>query len=636
MWNFSFVIPNIILLVTFLIFYFSQPHIPISKNRAFLRILFVEIATIIIDVIATACLENYSDYPIAFHLIVNVVYFVAFILRSVFFFHFTIAISSHKYQRKKREMLPAYSVFVFCLTLALMNLFVPTLFILDENGYHQGAFYNSIYLSAFFYVFISVACILSKRKNLSKSAFISALSFNMILFIGYVVRAFFPNYLVLDFFCLLSIIVIYLQFENSAIYTESRTGAFSHEALSLLLDEKVGKSETLALGILIYNYNDMREIYTGSQIDRGLRLIAESLKKMYPKLSLFYIYSGRFILIGSSADYKIEKIKEEIRNRFKKPWKCEENEMELYLDIRFVEASKDFKIKSSERFMNGIMSALNNIDIATDTDIVISEETFSVLEKNSRIKRAVRKAVENREVEMFLQPLVSAQTHEIIGAEALSRIRDADGALLPPTVFIPFAEKNGHINLLGEQMFEKACEFASTHDLDKMGISWINVNLSPLQFLRSDLTTRFSSILEHYGVSADKIHLEITEEAMIDYALLQKQIQNMKLKGFDFVLDDFGAGYSNVTRLRQYPFINIKLDMEVVWDYFKNREEILPALVRAFKNMGFSVTAEGIETKEMAKGMKDLGSDYLQGFYFSRPLSTQEFTKKYSKDKPPF
>ena len=181
-------------------------------------------------------------------------------------------------------------------------------------------------------------------------------------------------------------------------------------------------------------------------------------------------------------------------------------------------------------------------------------------------------------------------------------------------------------------MFESACAFFQNHrtEIEAMGLKWINVNLSPLQFLRSDLSSRFAALLEKYDVSADKIHLEITEEAMIDYALLQKQIQSMKRTGFDFVLDDFGSGYSNVTRLKQYPFVNIKLDMEVVWDYFKNRDQILPALIKAFKHMGFSVTAEGIENRDMAQEMRTLGCDYLQGFYFSRPLPAAAFLQKYA------
>ena len=164
-----------------------------------------------------------------------------------------------------------------------------------------------------------------------------------------------------------------------------------------------------------------------------------------------------------------------------------------------------------------------------------------------------------------------------------------------------------------------------------MGISWINVNLSPIQFLRPDLNKRFSKILEKYHVDAEKIHLEITEESMIDYALLQKQIQSMRSTGFQFVLDDYGSGYSNVSRLKKCPFINIKLDMEVVRDYFKEPDKFLPSLVQVFKQMNFTVTAEGVETLEMVESMKNIGCDFLQGYYFSKPLPAREFAEKYGK-----
>lgn len=630
MWNYNFVIPNIILLLTFLLFYFSQPHIPISRNRSFLRVLFVEIFVIFTDVVATLCLEDFSAYPRVLHIALNDFFFAGFILRTYFFFHFTFSLFRAKSQRTKREMFWGSFFMCVCLLIVLANFAFPTLFIIDQTGYHRGFLYNIIYVCAFFYLALTFSQLLENRKKMLKHDFLSAVIFNAILLLGYTVRFLFPQYLIMDLFCLLAIIIMYLSFENSALYLESRTGAFSMESLSALLEERVGKNNSLILGILLHNYNDMREIYSGTQIDSGIALIAENLRKTYPALSLFYIHSGRFVLVGNSDAYNVDSLKKEIRARFTKPWKSAGDEMELYLDVRFIEVSKDLCIVSADNMLHALLTAFNNSGIVSDSDMVISKETLVVLEKNTGIKRAVRRAVEEKSVEMFLQPLVEVGTHRLVGAEALARIRDADGSLLPPGVFIPIAEKNGHINNLGEQMFEKACAFVRDHDLEAMGISWINVNLSPLQFLQSDLSSRFAAILEKYDVSAEKIHLEITEEAMIDYALLQKQIQSMKNTGFEFVLDDFGSGYSNVTRLKQYPFINIKLDMEIVWDYFKNYDQILPALINAFKHMGFSITAEGIENKNMADEMQKLGCDYLQGFYFSRPLAVSEFIQKYT------
>ena len=112
---------------------------------------------------------------------------------------------------------------------------------------------------------------------------------------------------------------------------------------------------------------------------------------------------------------------------------------------------------------------------------------------------------------------------------------------------------------------------------------------------------------------------------MIDFSLMQEQIIELHQSGFEFALDDYGSGYSNLTRVRQYPFSNIKIDMEVVRNYYRDRDPLLPALLKGFKQMRFSITAEGIETEEMAEALREIGCDYFQGYYFSRPLPMEEF-----------
>lgn len=631
MWSYNFVVPNLILLGTFLVFYLLEPHLPVSKNRSFLRLVLAEIFVLILDLVSVKCLDNFAAYPVNLHITLNVLYFIAFLFRIAFFFHFTVVLFCTRYKKSPKIMLITYSVFLICVGFAVANLSVPTLFVIDSSGYHKWKFYNLIYICSYFYILLIFILLFAHRRELKKQALICATVYNLILFAGYIVRQLFSRYLIMDFFCMMAIVIIYLSFENSAYYIETKTGAFNLLSLEALLKESK-KVHSLILGITIRDYEGMREIYSGSKLDIGISLIADFLKKNYSRLSVFYINNGRFVLVGNTDNYSVELIKEEIKNRFNYPWQQEQTDMELFLEVRFVEVNKSLQTSNSTILLQGLLSAFNMLNNVLDSDVQISNETLRMIEKNTEVKRIVRDAVETKKVEMFLQPLISTKTNRVIGAEALARVRDANGDIMPPGIFIPVAEKNGYINLLGEQMFEKACEFVSTHDLNAIGLSWINVNLSPVQFLQNDLCTKFSEILKKYNVNADKVHLEITEEAMIDYALLQKQIQNMKSAGFEFVLDDFGAGYSNVTRLKHYPFINIKVDMEVVWDYFKTHEAILPALIKAFKNMGFTVTAEGIENEEMAEGMKSLGCDYLQGFYFSRPIPAEEFAQKYSNN----
>ena len=163
-----------------------------------------------------------------------------------------------------------------------------------------------------------------------------------------------------------------------------------------------------------------------------------------------------------------------------------------------------------------------------------------------------------------------------------------------------------------------------------MGIEWINVNLSPAQFIRSDLAERYAAIAEKYGIDPGSVHLEITEGAMVDDIFLQKQINAMTEKGFKFVLDDYGTGYSNLSRLNKCPFINVKLDMSIVWGFCKEPDAILPGMIEAFRHMGFGITAEGIENADMAGIMTQIGCDLLQGYHYSKPLPAAEFAEKYS------
>lgn len=523
---------------------------------------------------------------------------------------------------------PDFSFLSLWNCLSLQIFFFDTVFVVSDEGlYFKGFFYNVIYISGLFYLVLSVSRILANRKKFSRSCFIGAVSFNITLFFGYVARIMFPNYLIMNLASLLAIIIIFFTYENPVFFLAGKANAYNKKALYAMFAELCESKSPLLIGFVIYNYNELREIYSGRQMDRGIALICEYIEKKYPDLLRFYLHDGRFVLLGRDNS-KSSSLVKELTERFCSSWSAE-NDVDISLEVKFVQLAANLSLKKSDEILNGVFSAFRDAERLNTSDIVINEETIRKIEHSTLVKRAVEYAVEHDEVEMFLQPLVNTSDYKLVGAEALARIRDDKGNLVSPGLFIPIAEKNGRISMMGEQMFEKACKFIHDYDIDKMGISWINVNLSPIQFLRHDLNQRFSAMLEKYNVSADKIHLEITEATMIDYVLLKKQIDLMQKTGFQFVLDDYGSGYSNVSRLKRCPFINIKLDMEIVQDYFKDCDKILPALVHAFKQMNFTVTAEGVETLEMAESMKKIGCDFLQGFYFSKPLPVSEFVKKY-------
>ena len=315
-----------------------------------------------------------------------------------------------------------------------------------------------------------------------------------------------------------------------------------------------------------------------------------------------------------------------IAARFAEPWKTGVGE--LRLSISFVEADMEEMDCPAARLLNTLLISLDDLGRISEPDASRSlSESIEEINRKLDIRRCLENALKNDELEVFLQPLMDCRTGKRIAAEALVRLRDDDGKLIRPDLFISMAEQEGYIVRLGEQVLAKVCRFIRDNDMDALGIRWINVNLSPVQFMNRDIPRRFSQILEQYGVQQKMIHLEITEQSMIDFSLLRDQITGLHENGFEFSLDDYGSGYSNLTRVRQYPFTNIKIDMEVVRNYCRDRDVLLPALIRGFKEMNLSITAEGIETEEMAGAMAEICCDYLQGYYFSRPVPMDEFVR---------
>jgi EAL domain-containing protein (putative c-di-GMP-specific phosphodiesterase class I) len=125
------------------------------------------------------------------------------------------------------------------------------------------------------------------------------------------------------------------------------------------------------------------------------------------------------------------------------------------------------------------------------------------------------------------------------------------------------------------------------------------------------------------------VYLEVTEKALTDVSLLHKHMARLQEEGVSFVLDDFGSFSSNLDRLKENPFMSIKLDRKMVWNYFKSPDSILPHIIAACHEMNLTVVAEGVEDSYMAETLRMLGCDYFQGYYYSRPIPAAEFLENY-------
>ena len=392
MWNYDLIIPELVIISTFLVFYFTQPRLPIKLHKSFFFILIIDVATLFFDVGCAASLEYLDNVSPFIYRLTNTIYFFLFVQRVMCFTMFTNIILAKDLRFTKRHVIFYMLPFVAMNLVVLSNLFVDSIFCISETGeYSKGPLYNLIYVCAYYYIALCLFYTVVNRKRLTRGEFVPIIAHNIVLLAGYSMRILFPTHLLMNFFTLITIIVIYLSFENPTLFIEEKSGAFNKKALLILLREIKPDRRPLILGFTIHNYNELREIYSYTQTDKGLSLIGDYLKKTFPNLLPFYLHDGRFVLLGKNLE-EADLIRAYIMQRFEAPWKTDDD-IDMLLEIAFTQAKPELLACDRSVLFNTLLTTLAELDPVGPAHQYIDFDDIAKNEMNMHIKRAVEIAV---------------------------------------------------------------------------------------------------------------------------------------------------------------------------------------------------------------------------------------------------
>ncbi|MDE6980459.1 MAG: EAL domain-containing protein, partial [Lachnospiraceae bacterium] len=259
---------------------------------------------------------------------------------------------------------------------------------------------------------------------------------------------------------------------------------------------------------------------------------------------------------------------------------------------------------------------------------VVNQSVAEEMIQEKSMEELMIGAINRNAVEVFYQPIYSTREQRFTSAEALIRIRDEDGNLVPPGKFIPIAEKNGMILKLGKIVFRKVCQFIKENQIEQYGLHYIEVNLSVVQCAYDHLAADYINIMNSYHIDPKQINLEITESASSNAKKTLLDNMNILLDyGVSFSLDDFGTGQSNLNYIVDMPVSIVKFDRSMTQAYFENDKAryVMDAAMHMIHGMKLEIVSEGIETKEAFETMERLNIGYIQGYYFSKPLPQNEY-----------
>lgn len=271
--------------------------------------------------------------------------------------------------------------------------------------------------------------------------------------------------------------------------------------------------------------------------------------------------------------------------------------------------------------------ALNNTRRLTRLANAIEGESISLVTPLSpseieqiQLENDLQQALTHQQLRLDYQPIVEVGSAKIVSLEALLRWHHPVKGNIPPTVFIPIAERIGFIYQLGIWVLKQAChqlvqwqrEFPHLEHLS------ISVNLSAIQLLQPDLLQQVQLILQEAAIAPHCLKLEVTETALVDNQELASSILfQLRSMGVQVYVDDFGTGYSSLSRLQDLPIDALKIDRSFI--RFK-RWDISEAIITLAAKLGLSVIAEGVETPEELATLKNLGCKQMQGYFFSKPV----------------
>ena len=254
--------------------------------------------------------------------------------------------------------------------------------------------------------------------------------------------------------------------------------------------------------------------------------------------------------------------------------------------------------------------------------------------KNQEMTASMKKALENNEFVVYLQPKVDINSEIPVGCEALVRWVSPEKGFIPPGEFIPLFEKNGFVTEVDFFVLEQVCKMLRRRINNGLPVFPVNVNQSRLHVNDRMYLSMLQDMLNKYDIPMNLVVFEITESAFIeDSHAMIGLINKMKALGFIFSMDDFGSGYSSFNLLKDMPVDELKIDKEFLesTDDSKKSRYIIEKIVQMAHGLDIRVVCEGVEREEQVEFLREIECDIIQGYYYSKPMPMDEFEKYLTK-----
>lgn len=408
---------------------------------------------------------------------------------------------------------------------------------------------------------------------------------------------------------------------------------FQYDTEEILRDRPETVRYMMRIGI--DNFKEINEKEGPEAGDKVLRELADCIvATVDPKVDVYRLMADEFMIVDADSDTEVDvqAVYDEIKSRVTET--VRNKEYSCFYTVSAGVMQDGFMGRSAEEILKLTEFALNEAKRNGKNQMALfDEEAYDGYLRRLNIRKLMRRDINDnfKGFQVFFQPIVSTKDYKLIGAEALLRWKCEQYGNVSPAVFIPILEESGLIIPVGKYVLWQAAETCKKWR-EIIPHFHVNVNLSYVQMHKSDLIEDVEKCIKEVGIPPESLVLELTESGYIETDNRIKELfKDLKARNIDLALDDFGTGYSNMRYLKEIEATTVKIDRSFVVQALQNDHDynIINHIIDMVHSLGFSVCMEGIEEEHELNKMMETKPDMIQGYFFGKPSSAEQFEEQF-------
>ncbi len=605
-------------------------------NRCFILLVYSCLGSTVLDLATEIFRESslMTQETLWFEEVLTYCYYIFRWLNAMTYMIYLISLTDTWHKVAKSKGLKALLVLPGIAVIAslVVNKYTGIIFYFNEQlDYVRGDYISIIHVSILTYVVYGMYFVWSYRVLFSRAKQVAIFAMFPLIYVSVMIQYLFSPFLVEMFAMAIAImmliIIVQRPDENINTFFEIRNyQAYWNDLRRTFHNEK----EMDVLYIHVINYNTLisalGEESARELLKKTIVPIRAICKNYKVRADLYYLNHGCIsVFLNSNNHMKTEQIATDISHLIKNDKAIRKSGLSMIAQICILHCQEDVK---SFKAASIIYNVLKN-QTAYTNDIIYASDIMAQngYEIKSNIDSIINDALENDRFELYYQPIYSTEQKKFNSAEALIRLYNENYGFISPDLFIPAAEKSGAIHQIGIFVFEEICRFIKSEEFDELGLDYIEINLSVTQCMQTSLAKDLLEILHKYNVSPEKINLEITETAVeSSFEIMMDNLNELAKEGITFSLDDYGTGFSNIQRIITMPLSIVKLDKSFIDEIHNpDYQVIVTNTIKMLKDLNLKIVSEGVEAEKQLAFLHENHCDFIQGYYFSKPLPKEDF-----------